>query len=143
MKAYPLLMVFPFCSLAMPALAQDAEESEAPFYEKAELATGEIEPFEDIDYDADGFLQWQEVRNMVTRLFLGADADGDEMLTPDEFNFGEAHWEFSDRNKDGKVDLREMIAHASQIFATADLNNDEKLSPAEGEAAKKREGLHN
>lgn len=129
--------------LSTAVFAQDGDDVEEIFYENAELATGEIEPFEDIDYDADGFLQWQEIRNMVTRLFIDADTDGDEQLSPEEFNFSEDHWEFSDRNKDGRVDLREMISHASQIFAAADLNNDEKLSPAEGEAAKKREGLHN
>jgi hypothetical protein len=126
--------------LALPAAAQDDDER---YFEDAEPVVGEIEPFEAIDYNADGFLQWQEVRNMVARLFLTADVNGDRYLDRDEFNFQDEHWEMSDKDKNSKVDLREMESHAALIFAAADTNNDEKLSPGEGEAAKKKEGLTN
>ena len=126
--------------LVSPALAQDDGDR---FFDEAEPVVGEIEPFETIDYNADGFLDWQEVRNMVVRLFMEADKNGDLFLSRDEFNFQDEHWERADKDKNGKVDLREMQAHAALIFAAADQNNDEQLSPEEGEAAKKEEGLSN
>ena len=126
--------------LASPVVAQDDDER---FFEDAEPVVGEIEPFEAIDYNADGFLQWQEVRNMVVRLFMTADVNGDMFLSREEFNFQDEHWDMSDKDKNGSVDLKEMQAHAALIFAAADENNDERLSPEEGAAAKKREGLSN
>jgi hypothetical protein len=126
--------------LASPAVAQDDDER---FFEDAEPVVGEIEPFEAIDYNADGFLQWQEVRNMVVRLFKTADVNGDMFLSREEFNFQDEHWDMSDKDKNSRVDLQEMQAHAALIFAAADENNDERLSPEEGAAAKTREGLSN
>jgi Ca2+-binding EF-hand superfamily protein len=107
----------------------------------AQPASGKLESFDAIDRNADGLLQWEEVRNQMVRIFHDADRDGNGVLTADEFSFGGRHFELADANKDGKVTQRELIAYAAAVFGAADTSGDEKLSREEAAAAKQKEGL--
>ena len=58
---------------ALPAWAQEAPppaEQTIHHVEAATPAPGKLEPFDAIDRNADGFLQWEEVRNQIVKLFL-------------------------------------------------------------------------
>ena len=129
--------------LAAPGFAQDTgQDGEDASHGEAQPVTAKVEPFTSIDHNADDFLDWEEVRNMVTRIFHNTDADGDGALVAEEFIFGDEHWELSDQDGDGKVDLPELIMHAADVFAAGDTDGDEKLSRDEAKATKEKEGLH-
>lgn len=130
--------------VAWPAAAQQPEPSSGPEIRHVEAATpapGKLEPFDAIDRDADGFLQWEEVRNQMIKVFHDSDVDGSGALIGDEFHFNETHRTGADMNHDGKITQRELVAYAAAVFGRADLDNDEKLSRQEASDAKAKEDL--
>lgn len=121
---------------AAPILAQDGDFTEA------RPAPGKVESFAAIDRNADDMLDWEEVRNMTSRLFTDADADGSGSLDAQEFAFGEEHWKLADADGDGKVTRRELEAHAAAVFAGGDGDGDGKLSREEAKMTRDKEGLN-
>ena len=95
-----------------------AQETDDSSFTEAELVTSKVEPFETIDHDADDQLSWEEVRNMVTRIFLETDTSGNGALNAEEFSFGDQHWAVSDLDGDGQVDLRDPTG-ALRMSSTA------------------------
>lgn len=130
---------------ALPVAAQPPQtppaEQEIHFAAAATPAPGKLEPFDAIDRDADGFLQWEEVRNQIIKIFHDTDRDGSGALTGDEFSFNERHRTGADMNHDGKITQRELVAYSAAVFGAADLDNDEKLSRQEASDVTKKEDL--
>lgn len=129
---------------ALPAWAQEAQppaEQTIHHVEAATPAPGKLEPFDAIDRNADGFLQWEEVRNQIVKLFLDSDRDGSGALAPEEFGFEARHRESADMNHDGKITQRELVAYSAAVFGGADLDNDEQLSRQEATDVSKKENL--
>jgi hypothetical protein len=136
------LLALALALCATTALAQDEPKGGVDIvHSPAQPAAGQLEPFDAIDRNADGFLSWEEMRNEVTRIFHETDADGNGLLTEEEFSFGERHRQLADANGDGEVDARELQAHAAAVFRAADADKDHQLSREEATAAKQKEGL--
>lgn len=127
---------------AAPALAQEPlPERRSITHEDAREATATMQPFDALDRSADGFLQWEEVRNEMTRLFHQTDADDNGFLSQSEIVFSQRLHDLADRNHDGVVDLRELMAETAAVFVLADADDDGKISRDEISAAKKKEGI--
>lgn len=134
-------------ALAMAALPASAQEAPPPadqpihHVEAATPTPGKLEPFDAIDRDADGFLQWEEIRNQLIKIFHDTDRDGSGALSADEFSFNAEHRARADMNRDGRITQRELVAYSAAVFGGADLDNDEKLSREEATAANEKEKL--
>ena len=129
--------------LALPAAAQEPQPTEQAIHhvEAVPPAAGKLESFDAIDRDADGFLEWEEIRNQLVRIFHDTDRDGSGALTAEEFSFNERHRGLADMNQDGRITQRELVAYSAAVFGGADLDNDEKLSRAEATSAVEKEDL--
>jgi len=135
-------IVLALAACAVPALAQDsAPEGRGMTHEQAREATATLKPFDALDRNADGYLQWEEIRNEMTRLFHQTDADDNGFLGQSEIVFSQRLHDLADRNKDGVVDLRELMAETAAVFHLADTDDDGKISREEATAAKEKEGI--
>ena len=128
---------------ALPAAAQEATPAGREIHVTAAAtpAATKLEPFDAIDRDADGFLQWEEVRNQIIKMFHDNDRDGNGALSGGEFAFNERHRAGADMNHDGKITQRELVAYSAAVFGAAGLDNDEKLSRQEASDVTKKEDL--
>lgn len=118
-----------------PAWGQDAPPVDRTIHHtEAAPAKAEADSFAALDHDADGFIQWEEMRNVMVKAFHDADHDRSGVLAGDELKLDEAKRAAIDMNKDGKVSQREFIAYAAAAFGQADADADEKLSRAEATA---------
>jgi Ca2+-binding EF-hand superfamily protein len=118
-----------------PAWGQDAPPVDQPIHHtEAAPAKGEADSFANHDHDADGFIQWEEMRNVMVKAFHDADHDHSGWLAGDELKIDAAQRAAIDVNKDGKLSQREFIAYAAAAFGQADVDADEKLSRAEATA---------
>ena len=140
------------CALALAlcasvAAAQEPTPSEAAsFYVKAMPATPVADPLVNADRDADGSINWEEFRNLLTRAFHVVDRDGDGVLAGGEIdelfvglNKGEV--DRADANKDGKIQYREFVAYTARVFLLSDVDLNGTLTPKELiEGAKQLEG---
>ena len=127
---------------ALPAMAQEAQSTEKTIqYTEARPAVGKLESFDAIDRDADEFLEWEEIRNQLVRIFHDTDRDGSGALDEKEFSFNERHRGLADMNHDGKITQRELVAYSAAVFGAADLDADEKLSRQEATDAQEKEDL--
>lgn len=127
----------------LPAAAQEIAPADQPIHHVAAAtpAPGKLESFDAIDRNADGFLQWEEIRNQLIRIFHDTDRNGDAALAADEFSFNAEHRALADMNQDGKITQRELVAYSAAVFGRADLDNDEQLSRPEATAATEKEKL--
>ena len=101
---------------------------------EAAPAAAEVDSFAAIDHDSDGFIQWEEMRNVTVKAFHDADHDASGALTGNEMKLEEAKRPMIDLNKDGKISQRELVAFMAAVFGQADVNADEKLSREEATA---------
>ena len=101
---------------------------------EAAPAAAEVDSFSAMDHDADGYIQWEEMRNVTVKAFRDADHDQSGALAGDEMKLEEAKRPMIDLNKDGKISQRELVAFMAAVFGQADANADEKLSREEATA---------
>ncbi len=119
----------------VPAWAQETPPADQPIHHtEAAPATAEVDAFAAIDHDADGFIQWEEMRNLMVKTFQDADHDHSGALVGDEMKLEESKRGLIDVNKDGKISQRELVAYTAAVFGQADVNGDEKLSREEATA---------
>lgn len=120
---------------ASPVWGQETPPADQPIHHtEAAPATAEVDAFASIDHDADGFIQWEEMRNLTVKTFQDADHDHSGALAGDEMKLEESKRGPIDVNKDGKVSQRELVAYMAAVFGQADVNADEKLSREEATA---------
>ena len=120
---------------ASPARGQEAPPADQPIHHtEAAPAAAEADPFAAIDHDSDGFIQWEEMRNLMVKTFQDADHDHSGALVGDEMKLEESKRPLIDVNRDGKISQRELVAYTAAVFGQADLNGDEKLSREEATA---------
>lgn len=120
---------------ASPALGQEAPPIDLPLqYTEAAPAAAEVDSFAAMDHDADGYIQWEEMRNVTVKAFHDADHDQSGALAGNEMKLEEAKRPMIDLNKDGKISQRELVAFMAAVFGQADANADEKLSREEATA---------
>lgn len=118
-----------------PVWGQDAPPVDQPIhYTEAAPAKAEADSFAAMDRDADGFIQWEEMRNVMVKAFHDADHDRSGWLAGEELKLDETKRAAIDMNKDGKLSQREFIAFTAAAFGQADVDADEKLSRAEATA---------
>lgn len=114
---------------------QETPPTDEPIHHtEAAPAAAEVDSFAAIDRDADGFLQWEEMRNLMVKTFQDADHDQSGALAGDELKLEESKRPLIDLNKDGKISQRELVAYTAAVFGQADVNADEKLSREEATA---------
>lgn len=125
-------------ALALCASAVQGQETpptdEPIHHTEAAPAAAEVDSFAAIDRDADGFIQWEEMRNLMVRTFQDADHDHSGALAGDEMKLEESKRGLIDVNMDGKISQRELVAYTAAVFGQADVNADEKLSREEATA---------
>lgn len=96
-----------------------------------------------IDYDGDGRISRTEFRTAIVAIANAADANGDGLITADEFAFTEADLALFDNDGDGKVSsvgVQEFIDGMDLAFDTMDVDMDDYLSAAELAAGRGRYG---
>ena len=102
---------------AAPVRGQETPPVDQPIHHtEAAPATAEVDSFAAIDHDADGFIQWEEMRNLMVKTFQDADHDHSGALAGDEMKLEESKRALIDANKDGKISQRELVAYTAAVF---------------------------
>ena len=134
-EACAVLAVVALALGASSAMGQETPPVDQPIHHtEAAPAAAEVDSFAAIDHDSDGFIQWEEMRNVTVKAFQDADHDQSGALTGNEMKLEEAKRPMIDLNKGGKISQRELVAYMAAVFGQADVNADEKLSREEATA---------